>query len=188
MGSLLLGCIAPLILNLFYTEQAQNERSYKAFSDYLGLLFFRAQLKEKPVMITMQNGKVYIGFVHGCNTPGKHDGGGSIYVQPTLSGYRTGETHEMRITTDYTETLQAITRPVEESRQHLATLIELNLPELAAAKRRELQQIEAVAREKLDDLKLAISVAEIVTAVVFDKSVYGRFNPAFSASPTPARS
>lgn len=203
IGSLLIGACLPFILNVFWDEKEQNTKSYTGFSDYFGLLFFRAQLKKKPVMITLRNGKVYIGLIHGCNTPGKHDGGGSIYIQPALSGYRRHVSHEMHITTDYTAVLQSITVNIEKERlKHDETLQIINSKQLANKEkdylmqpkeklktelkqlrekekthRKQLSEKEKAAEARLNDLKLAVSVSDIVSAVVFDKSVYGQFNP-----------
>lgn len=179
IGSILIGACLPHILNIGWGEKEQNAKSYAGFSDYFGLLFFKAQIKKKPVLITLRNGKVYIGLIYGCNTPGKHDGGGSVYIQPTLSGYRRHVTHEMHITTDYTAILQGIALSVEEERTSLNKVTQSNDRMKIEAQQRQLKKIESAAVEKLDDLKLAVSVSDIVSAVVFDKSVYGQFNPMF---------
>jgi hypothetical protein len=179
IGSLLIGACLPCILNRVWSEKEQNAKSYAGFSDYLGLLFFKAQIKKKPVMITLRNGKVYIGLIYGCNSPGKHDGGGSLYIQPTLSGYRRHVTHEMYITTDYTAILQGIARSVEEERAKINAMTQSHDKSKIEVQQKQLKEVEIAAEEQLDDLKLAVSVSDIVSAVVFDKSVYGQFNPMF---------
>lgn len=179
MGSLLIGACLPFILNKvwFRSEKEQNAKSYAAFSDYLGLVFFKAQLKKKPVMITLRNGKIYIGFIHGCNSPGKHDGGGSLYIQPSLSGYRRHVTHEMCITTDYTAILESIANPVEEERTKLESVTQSHDKNKIKDQEQQLKTVESAAEERLDDLKMALSVSDIISAVVFDRSAYGQFNP-----------
>jgi len=179
IGSLLIGACLPYILNIVWSEKEQNAKSYVAFSDYLGLVFFRAQLKKKPVMITLRNGKIYIGFIHGFNSPGKHDGGGSLYMQPSLSGYRRHVTHEMYITTDYTAVLQSIAIPVEEERTKLDSMMKNHDKDKVKHQEKQLKAVETAAQERLDDLKMAVSFTDIVSAVVFDKSVFGQFNPMF---------
>jgi hypothetical protein len=179
IGSLLIGACLPCILNRVWSEKEQNAKSYVAFSDYLGLVFFKAQLKKKPVMITLRNGKIYVGFIHGCNSPGKHDGGGSLYIQPSLSGYRRHVTHEMYITTDYTAILQKIANPVEQERIKLDTMMQSHHKNKIKDQERQLKAVENAAQERLDDLKMAVSVSDIVSAVIFDSSVYGQFNPMF---------
>ena len=140
IGSLLIGACLPFILNRAWSEKEQNAKSYVAFSDYLGLVFFKAQLRKKPVMITLRNGKIYIGFIHGCNSPGKHDGGGSLYIQPVMQCHDKNKIKNQE---------------------------------------KQLIIVETVAQERLDDLKMAVSVSDIISAVVFDRSVYGQFNPMF---------
>jgi hypothetical protein len=179
IGSLFVGVILPLILNLRWGEKDQNAKSYAAFSDYLGLLFFNAQIKKKPVMVTLRNGKVYIGYINGCNTPGKHDGGGSVRMQPALSGYRRHVTHEMFITTDYTRVLESIRSDVESERSILEELLTNNDKGKIVAQKKELMKVESDAEERLDNFKLVLSISDIVSATIFDKSVYGQFNPAF---------
>ncbi len=179
IGSLLIGACLPCILNKVWSEKEQNAKSYVAFSDYFGLVFFKAQLKKKPIMITLRNGKVYIGFIHGCNSPGKHDGGGSLYMQPSLSGYRRHVTHEMHITTDYTAILQSIASSVEIEQAKLDSITQSHHKSKIEAQRKQLKMAKTAAQERLDDLKLAVSVSDIVSAVVFDKSVYKQFNPMF---------
>jgi hypothetical protein len=180
IGSLLIGACLPCILNRVWGEKEQNAKSYVAFSDYLGLVFFKAQLKKKPVMITLHNGKIYIGFIHGCNSPGKHDGGGSLYIQPSLSGYRRHVTHQMYITTDYTEILQGIANLVEQERTKLDSMMQCH-DKNKIKNQENLKAVEAAAQERLDDLKMAVSVSDIVSAVIFDRSVYGQFNPMFKS-------
>ena len=179
IGSLLIGACLPFILNRAWSEKEQNAKSYVAFSDYLGLVFFKAQLRKKPVMITLRNGKIYIGFIHGCNSPGKHDGGGSLYMQPSLSGYRRHGTHEMYITTDYTAILEKIVNPVENERAKLASVMQCHDKNKIKDQEKQLMIVETDAQERLDDLKMAVSVSDIISAVVFDRSVYGQFNPMF---------
>ncbi|EAQ75556.1 hypothetical protein WH5701_01870 [Synechococcus sp. WH 5701] len=43
----------------------------------------------------------------------------------------------------------------------------------------QLKTVESAAEERLDDLKMALSVSDIISAVVFDRSAYGQFNPMF---------
>ena len=130
-------------------------------------------------MITLRSGKIYTGFIHGCNSPGKHDGGGSLYMQPSLSGYRRHVTHEMYITTDYTAILEKIANPVENERSKLASLMQGHDKNKIKDQEKQLKMVETVAQERLDDLKMAVSVSDIISAVVFDRSVYGQFNPMF---------
>ncbi|MBE9171547.1 hypothetical protein IQ216_00095 [Cyanobium sp. LEGE 06143] len=182
IGSLLIGSCLPCILNRFWSEKKENAISYEAFSDYIGLVFFRAQTNRKPVMITLRNGKVYIGFIRGCNCPGNHDGGGSLYMQPSMSGYRREETHEMHLTTDYTAILQSIAASVEEEQARLDAMAKSNAKnkiEVQQELRERLKEVKTAALERLDVLYMAISVSDIVSAGIFNKSAYKQFNPMF---------
>lgn len=100
-------------------------------------------------------------------------------MQPSLSGYRRHVTHEMYITTDYTAILERIANPVEEGRAKLDSVMQSNDKDKIKDQEKQLKIVEAAAQERLDDLKMAVSVSDIISAVVFDRSVYGQFNPMF---------
>lgn len=100
-------------------------------------------------------------------------------MQPSLSGYRRHVTHEMYITTDYTAILEKIANPVENERTKLASLMQGHDKNKIKDQEKQLKEVETDAQERLDDLKMAVSVSDIISAVVFDRSAYGQFNPMF---------
>ncbi len=193
-GAMLLGLILPHILNLFWQEAAENRRSYRSFSDYFGSLLFQAQLEDRPTAIDLRNGKVYVGKVIECNSPGKHDGGGSILIQPLLSGFRSRLRHELILTTDYTLRTQQIIGKVEAA---ASALKEANNKYYEAMKTNEQHKIRdfqhalrltdkrysdtiADANARLSAFQIAISTSDVVTVRPFDRHMFAMFNPAFT--------
>lgn len=172
--SLLFGVTLPFLLNFFWTEEHENARSYRAFSDYLGILFFQAQRRARPVMITLRNGKVYIGIVHGCNTPGMHDRNGSVYLQPAISGYRKGETHEVCLTTDYTAALEAIVNECDNPKDETLPLWQRE--PCRSSDDPASSPVRTSPADLLDSMKIAISMSDIVTATIFSKELYPCFD------------
>lgn len=194
-GALLLGMFLPHLLNLYWQEAAENTRSYKSFSDYFGSLLFQAQLDDRPAAIDLRGGKVYVGKVIECNSPGRHDGGGSILIQPLLSGFRSRLRHELILTTDYTRRIQEITGEViaaadaqekAEKRYHeaRATFDHQNTEafqrDLNVANKQYSDAL-AEANVKLSSLQIAVSTSDVVTVRPFDRDMFAMFNPRLSA-------
>jgi hypothetical protein len=170
VGSLILGIFLPLFLNIFWKEEQENARSYRAFSDYLGLLFFQGQDYANPVMVTLRNGKVYIGIVQGCNTPGMHDRGGSIYIQPVISGYRESDTHKLILTTDYTAALEAIVDQYDAQEGDSSHPRQGGINEDAGNV--VMSPSQCTSSDLLDRMRIAISMSDVVSATMFSEKLY----------------
>lgn len=54
-------------------------------------------------MLTMKNNKVYIGHITELSQPLEH---AYLKIIPSLSGYRNKDTHQLQITTNYTQIIQ----------------------------------------------------------------------------------
>ena len=174
--SLIGGYLIPYIANLLYREAPQNISSYEKYSDYLGLLCSQAMQHKKQISLTLKNGKVYIGFVRGCNSAGRGDEQCSIFIQPSMSGYRKGESHELVINTYYTDAINKALEPLEleiskigpRSDKHALGVVALN---------RKLEILERKAEMELSRFNTAIVLKEVLSAVAFEEDVYESFNP-----------
>lgn len=86
---------------------------------------------QQLVEVSTKNNKSYIGFAqHSSVTTG---GESDIAVTPIASGYRDGDTRELRITTDYTPVLLDESRKYEDLRDHFRIVVPL--AEVASARR-----------------------------------------------------
>lgn len=174
--SLIGGFFLPYLANLFYRESLQNSSSYEMYSDYLGLLCFQAMQHKKQISLTLKNRKVYIGFVKGCNSAGRGDEHCSIFIQPSMSGYRKEESHELVINTYYTDIINKVLEPLKleiskigpRSGKHALGSLAFN---------RKLEKLEKKAEMELGRFNTAISLKEVVSAVAFEEEVYESFNP-----------
>lgn len=189
LGALMLGLLAPRLLNRFFHENLENIRSYDEFSDYFGTLLFQSQLTNGLICADLKNGKVYIGIVKKCNSPGRHDTGGSILLQPYLSGYRNKDTHELVLRTDYTHVNQLISKDLEEARstqEQAQRALEdtkkpgndsnrLSLSNSLEKANRIFDEALQDANEKLDCLIIAISTSELMTVRPFNLSLFEDF-------------
>lgn len=90
-------------LNGFHDEQDVLERDIERAGDALEMLFFNAirdPNEQSMVAVTMNTGKVYVGWVVSANVP-LFDRK-NIELVPLFSGYRSPATRRLKFTTDYT--------------------------------------------------------------------------------------
>lgn len=72
-------------------------------------LLFVAQRKEVPVMLSMIDRKVYVGYVSVCAEPSQNGGANQeVTIVPMMSGYRDEKTLKVTITTYYDKTDDSI--------------------------------------------------------------------------------
>lgn len=108
--SLLLGLVAPLVINWLHAtnrrlqgeevdepvesvsrflQPAKDhalERAIKGSGTYLHQLLLKSVLQETPILVTLQNRKVYVGYV--AEMPNLRPENQYIWLLPVLSGYR----------------------------------------------------------------------------------------------------
>jgi hypothetical protein len=106
-----LGVGTPWLLNhvwpicLLWTKEKQGAKAVRDYGSPLEQLLLKALNKGKYVMVTLSNGKVYIGRVTISLTP---EDDRSFEVLPIMSGYREGERQRLEITTHYADVYQQI--------------------------------------------------------------------------------
>jgi len=94
----ILGIIFSHLSNFFSNKEKAIKKAIIKWGNELDILFLNALIDEDQLMITLTNGKVYIGFIVEISGPGKIE---YYSLLPTLSGYRTTDKHKVKITTDY---------------------------------------------------------------------------------------
>lgn len=99
IGAFVMGMTAWWPLNVLFVESKEISRAIESDDDYLEKLFESAIQELQMVSITLESGKVYIGYVQGNYLPS----GDRKYakVLPYLSGYRASDTREMKFTNNY---------------------------------------------------------------------------------------
>lgn len=80
-------------------------------SDFERLLV-RAMFRDMPVMLTLESGKLYVGWVIRALNP--RDAIKEVRILPMLSGYRDSETHQVEFTTNYVEVLETMSAPTPD--------------------------------------------------------------------------
>jgi hypothetical protein len=76
---------------------SQLDRALK--NNDLERLMMRSALKGMPILLTLDNGKVYVGF--SIRLPNPELERADVRILPLLSGYRDSATHDLNLTTNY---------------------------------------------------------------------------------------
>lgn len=110
-GALLLGALLPFALNLkkAWGQAPRTRLAITYFRNELEVLLLRSMDVESAVMLTMGNGKVYVGYVTRLFNPEierKH-----ISLLPTMSGHRDKDSHSVIFTTAYDAAREAAQDP-----------------------------------------------------------------------------
>jgi hypothetical protein len=142
--SLLLGTVCGAMLNHFTPRRWALRRSVSAFYNFL----LEAQQESTPVSLTLNTGKVYIGFVVAALDPIREPV--AVTMLPMLSGNRDAQ-GRLNLTTDY----ETVYSTLEHGRA-----AQLGLP-----------------ADWPSQFELTIRADEIVTAAPFSPAVYAEFNP-----------
>jgi hypothetical protein len=87
------------------SEKREGERVLMTYGGQLEKLLYRSLIEKKRVMVTLKNGKVYIGRVTISLTPQEDK---DFLLLPIKSGYREGDMQRLVITTHYDEAYEAI--------------------------------------------------------------------------------
>jgi hypothetical protein len=106
----LLGVLGPWILNtwpfrLLWTKERLGDKAVRDYGSPLEQLLLKALKEEKNIMVSLGNGKVYIGRVTISLTP---EDGRSFEILPIKSGYREGDKQRLELTTHYDEAYKRI--------------------------------------------------------------------------------
>ena len=162
-----LGPIAARLLN--GGKQGRDLEKRVLIEDYDSGFLRLAQKalgSERPLMLTMDNRKVYVGYV--VRTPPLNPHNPHIGLLPILSGYRTEDTLELCITTNYLPAYERLgffeSQPAEETAEsgpattNAAGVAESHLPGTDEG-----------------DFVITLPLNAIVAGTFFDLAIYDRF-------------
>jgi hypothetical protein len=108
-------------------------------------LLIRAFLENMPILLTLDNNKVYVGWV--VAAPNPIHTRRAVRILPLLSGYRDSETHQVKFVTDYFEIFELISNGKTEGLNHLSAA----------------------------DFEVVLPVDSIISSHLFDLLVYEHF-------------
>lgn len=92
------------IANLIFKPEKEIDRVIDNKSEPLELILRKSLKETKPILITVKNGKVYVGLVTYNSSPAVSVE--SMKIFPVMSGYRNSKTKRVEFTTDYSAVLE----------------------------------------------------------------------------------
>lgn len=113
-------CLSWLIPRLYYRTEERKfskfmfEFSQDAESPEYTQLFFQSHYYELPILFTMSDRKIFIGYIYEIQTKNFND----IYIVPYFSGYRDKDTMELHKVTPY----HAVMEDIENTDEKLIEL------------------------------------------------------------------
>ena len=99
MAALLLGLTTPFLINLRINRERAKQIAVEEFNDSMLRLLYEATRRNKLILITLDNRKVYVGYV--LNAPNLERESVHVGLVPLLSGYRDHTTLEIHFNVDY---------------------------------------------------------------------------------------
>lgn len=158
-GSLTLAPIAGLLLawvvNTRIHREPALELAVRRYGGDLLALLMDAANQRAPVLLTMSNRKVYVGFVVAWPSLGARHS--YVKLLPTLSGFRDKATHRIEFTTSYWH--------------------------VYADRAREGSPHSPIPADRL--FGVVLPLAEIASARLFDESIYERYFAGRANDPVP---
>ena len=139
--SFFLGYAMPICLNFIFDDDKAFKYTLKKYANGLEQLFANSIIDDKQVMVNLQNGKVYVGYMSW--QPPSSDENSYFRILPIISGYRTSESHEVIYVTDYTP-------------------IYLKLAE---------EDKDVVEKLSIDDFQKYFRMSDVSTACIYDPDV-----------------
>lgn len=160
----LLGLLLPHVLNLYFTKQKTNEKLIREEGTLFEILLDHAMRASRTVMITLKNGKVYVGFPTSLPAPGRRQP--MIQILQTLSGYREPDKHRVVFTTNYSKALDEIHHDCEKMDTEIAKqkaeikAIEADIEALTKDSQQQHQPQITDKKNQLDALSQKVSQLE----------------------------
>ncbi|KJY88448.1 hypothetical protein TW84_15140 [Vibrio neptunius] len=146
--------LSRLLPKLYYINEERKfskfmfEFSMDSESPEFTQLFFKSHYHELPILFTMSDRKVYIGYIYEIQTGHFND----IYIVPYLSGYRDRDTLELHKITPYHAVMEDIENEQEDSVELDKFTIALPLREIVHAHLHDFRYEERF-REKEEEHK-----------------------------------
>lgn len=153
-------------LNWFHKDEKEIDRVIQRKQDSLELLLRTAMGERKLVLLTVKNGKLYVGYIISNLNPAFPME--TLGMIPMMSGYRDDETKTAKFTTLYTEAYDKIQRDIEIRVRQEVLAAQINEEQLE-------ERIRDAVDEELDDFKIVIPVTEIQSASIFKLDTYNKY-------------
>lgn len=112
-----MGIASPFVLNQFRNEDASKQLAVKRQGNAMLVLFDQAIRQSRAVAVTLDNRKVYIGYV--ITAPSLRPDDAYVGILPVISGYREQETLALRYVSYYD---QVYTEPEIDPNQFKVTV------------------------------------------------------------------
>lgn len=120
--SILLAAAIPPVINRFHSEEKAAKRTAEKYGDLIELVIARAFEQRKLIELSLKNRKSYIGMVlwRSITKRGQSD----VTLVPVVSGYRSEDTLELHITTDY---VSIIYEMIETNPDKIPEILDFNV-------------------------------------------------------------
>lgn len=107
----LLGPFLATCFNVLYSKDGAAARLVrKGWASGFDQLIYRAARRERPVMLTLEDHKVYVGLVEAVFTNQRAPRDSYLKILPLMSGYRDAVTHQVQVTTYYRPVYRSLSR------------------------------------------------------------------------------
>ena len=150
-------------LNWGYQDEIQIDRVIQRKQDPLELLLRTAMGEGKLVLISVKNGKIYVGYIISNLNPAYPIE--SLGMLPMISGYRRTTDKTACFTTPYTVAYDKIEKEIRGRMQQDANNAQENIEEI----------IQDAIDEELSDFKIVIPITEIQSAAIFKLDTYEKY-------------
>ena len=97
--SFILGPLAGTSTNLLYSKDSAISHAIRLYGDDLEKLFLSCLQSDDPIQLTLDSGKVYLGYASALERPDILNG--YIVLTPVASGYRARDDLAVHYTTNY---------------------------------------------------------------------------------------
>lgn len=112
-AAIALGLLLVAVMAMLFSMQALSRLAVENHGNDLEKLLFRALEEHTPVMLSMKNLKVYVGYV--LSTPSLHERDRYTKLLTVKSGFRTKDRLEVEWTTDYRAVLESVSDEIERA-------------------------------------------------------------------------
>ena len=142
--SILLAVATPPVLNMFYSKEKAAKRTAEDYGDLIEMVIASAFERRKMIELSLKNRKSYIGVVlhRSITKRGRSD----VTLLPTASGYRSEDTLELRLTTNYAPIIEKL-----------------------------IDKDPEIIDDRLRDYSVVLPRSEVCSARLFDPEVYRLF-------------
>jgi hypothetical protein len=104
--ALVMGMLAPYVLNCIWDRDDQDRKARLETGNFLEILLDDAIINKNQLSLTLNSGKVYIGYITSTFDPARDRK--FVSIIPTISGYRDPISHRLDLNQQYENAIAAI--------------------------------------------------------------------------------